>query len=156
MRPIFFAAVFVLALALAATAVASQPRAGATDEQALLAEVNRVRAAHRLPSLRSDVRLVRAARAHTSGMLRTKVFAHGDIASRLRRFGVSGRVGENLAWGTGSYTNPAAIVRMWLASPTHRANLLRPGFRRIGLAAATGAFNGHAGAVVVTADFQGS
>ena len=50
----------------------------------------------------------------------------------------------------------AAIVRMWLASPSHRANLLRRGFRRIGLAAAIGAFNGHDGAVVVTADFQGS
>jgi uncharacterized protein YkwD len=42
---------------------------------------------------------------------------------------------------------------MWLASPGHRANLLRPGFRRLGLGIATGSFPGQAGATVVTADF---
>jgi uncharacterized protein YkwD len=44
---------------------------------------------------------------------------------------------------------------MWLASPSHRANLLRPGFTRVGLAASVGAFDGHADVTVVTADFGG-
>ena len=164
MRPIVYAAVLglLLALAVAATAgAAARPRAAAarasTSEQAILAEVNRVRAAHGLPALRQDGRLVRAARSHTLGMLRTKRFAHGDTAARLRRFGIrNGAVGENLAWGAGTYASAQAIVRMWLGSAAHRANLLRPGFRRIGLGAAVGSFEGYAGAVVVTADFQGS
>ena len=51
---------------------------------------------------------------------------------------------------------PAAIVSGWLASPGHRANLLRPGLNRIGLGALEGNFLGYAGATVVTADFAGS
>jgi uncharacterized protein YkwD len=163
LRPIIFATVlgFLLALALAATTgAATRQRAASAhsaSEQALLAEVNRVRAEHGLRALRKDGRLIRAARAHTLRMLRSNRFAHGDITVRLRRYGVRrGRVGENLAWGAGTYATPRAIVRMWLSSPTHRANLLRPGFRRIGLGAAVGSFAGYAGAVVVTADFQGT
>jgi uncharacterized protein YkwD len=127
------------------------------SERALLAEVNRVRTAHGLGMLRSDGRLIRAARAHTQSMLRGQTFAHGDTVARLRRFGVrSGRVGENLAWGTGTYASAQAIVRMWLKSPGHRANLLHRGFRKIGLGTGFGSFAGHGGAIVVTADFQGT
>jgi uncharacterized protein YkwD len=164
MRPTVFAAVLGLLLALAAAAsagTAARPHAAAArasaSEQAILAEMNRVRAGHGLPALRHDGRLMRAARSHTLGMLRTKTFSHGNMAARLQRFGIrGGRVGENLAWGAGTYASAQAIVRMWLASPSHRANLLRPGFRRIGLGAAVGSFEGYAGAVVVTADFQGT
>jgi uncharacterized protein YkwD len=38
----------------------------------------------------------------------------------------------------------------------HRANLLRPGFNRIGIGAARGTFHGLPDALVVTADFAGS
>lgn len=157
MRPIVSvaAATFLVALVFAtSTGSAAGPTA---SEQALLAEVNRVRATHGLPALRPDGRLVRAARAHTDRMLRSNRFAHGNVAERLRRFGVhAGRVGENLAWGSGTYASAQAIVRMWLASPPHRANLLRPGFRRIGLGTGFGSFAGHASAIVVTANFQGT
>jgi uncharacterized protein YkwD len=163
MRPVVFTAVLglVVSLALASNSGAAADRravaAGSGDEQALLAEVNRVRAADGLAALRVDGRLARAARSHTMGMLRTNTFSHGDMAARLERFGIHrGTVGENLAWGAGRYATARAIVRMWLQSPEHRANLLRPGYRRIGLAAVTGAFAGYDGAVVVTADFQGT
>jgi uncharacterized protein YkwD len=42
-----------------------------------------------------------------------------------------------------------------MESPGHRANLLRPGWTRIGLGALTGTFGGYAGATVFTADFAG-
>jgi uncharacterized protein YkwD len=162
MRPIVSATVLGLLLAFAVdgtTAAAALPEAArasaAASEDALLAEVNRVRAQHGVPSLRTDRRLARAARSHTLGMLRTNRFGHGDTEGRLRRFGVRGRIGENLAWGAGTYANARAIVRMWLESPSHRANLLHAGFRRVGLGTAVGPFAGYAGAVVVTADFQG-
>jgi uncharacterized protein YkwD len=42
-----------------------------------------------------------------------------------------------------------------LSSPGHRANLLRPGFRYVGVGTATGRFAGVSGATIVTADFAG-
>ena len=63
--------------------------------------------------------------------------------------------GENLAWGTGPFATARRVVSGWMASPGHRANLLRPGWRRIGLGALRGNFLGYPGATVVTADFAG-
>jgi uncharacterized protein YkwD len=122
----------------------------------LLSAVNATRAAHGLRPLRFDPHLARAAEAHSVRMLRTDTFAHGAFAKRMRAFHVKGPlVGENLAWGEGGYAAARAIVDEWLASPEHRANLLRPGFVRIGIGAVRGTFQGHARAVVVTADFGG-
>ena len=49
----------------------------------------------------------------------------------------------------------AHVVQMWLTSPEHRANLLRPGFTRVGLATPVGTFAGSSDVTVVTADFGG-
>jgi uncharacterized protein YkwD len=118
--------------------------------------VNQVRAQHGLAPLSLDVRLERAARAYTSHMLRTGTFAHGDFRRRIARYGGRGpALGENLAWGVGSTSSAQAVVQMWLASPSHRANLLRPGFRRIGIGRGVGTFRGYRGAAVVTANFAG-
>jgi uncharacterized protein YkwD len=122
----------------------------------LLSAINEARAAHGLTPLRLDRRLQRAARAHSSDMVRRNYFAHGPFVSRLSRFGVRGpRVGENLAWGVGAGADPRRIVQQWLASPKHRANLLRPGFRRVGVGLRAGAFAGYGNALVITADFAG-
>jgi uncharacterized protein YkwD len=137
---------------VAPTAQARPTRA----EASLLQTVNQVRAQHGLAALRLDVRLERSARAHSSHMLRTGTFAHGDFRTRIARFGARGpAVGENLAWGVGSSATAQGVVQMWLASPSHRANLLRPGFRRIGIGRRVGTFAGHGGAAVVTANFAG-
>ena len=39
--------------------------------------------------------------------------------------------GENLAWGSGSRSTPSSIVRAWMASDGHRANILSAAFRDI-------------------------
>jgi len=89
-------------------------------------------------------------------MLRTGNFDHGDWYSRLRRHGARGRtLGETIAWGVGSDGTARSIVRMWLASPPHRATLLRRGFRYVGVGVATGSFSGYGGASIATADFAG-
>lgn len=125
-------------------------------EGALLAAMNEVRREHGLQPLRLDVRLERAARAHTREMLARNVFAHGAFALRLRRFDVKAHVaGENLAWGSGALGAARSIVAAWLASPGHRANLLAPSFTRVGVGDLVGAFLGNRGAHVVTADFAG-
>jgi uncharacterized protein YkwD len=43
-------------------------------------------------------------------------------------------VGENVAFGN---VTPEQLVAMWMASPGHRANLLKPGFTHIGVGAVT-------------------
>jgi uncharacterized protein YkwD len=125
-------------------------------EGGLLQAVNQIRAAHGLGSVRLDPTLIRAARAHSVSMLRSNYFAHGDFRGRMIAFRVRGPfVGENLAWGNGAYAAPSTIVGEWLASPAHRANLLRATFTRIGIGAAQGAFRGNGGSTVLTADFAG-
>ena len=147
-----FVAVFATFAAIGSAQAASLTRSEAT----LLRAVNVARTTHGLRALRVDTTLARAARAHSTDMLRHQYFAHGAFVQRLSAFGARGpHVGENLAWGVGSYATASAIVRSWLASPEHRANLLRRGFRRIGIGAVRGSFQGYGGAVVVTADFGG-
>jgi uncharacterized protein YkwD len=126
------------------------------SETSLLASMNRVRAEHGLAPLSEDLQLDVTARAHTRWMLGAKTFAHGDFATRMARSHCRARTfGENLAWGVGSAASADAFVRAWLASPAHRRNLLRPGFRHVGLGRMTGSFYGYDNAAVVTADFSG-
>ena len=122
----------------------------------MLKAMNEARQGHGLAPLRIDSRLERAARTHSRAMLRTGTFAHGAFAARIRRVGVRARrVGENLAWAVGPLSEAHAIVNLWLASPEHRANLLRAGYRTVGVGAQKGTFEGHAGTMVVTTDFAG-
>jgi uncharacterized protein YkwD len=147
---------FGVVLAAVALAPAGQAATLSRNEQSLLSAVNEVRAAHRLRPLRVDAKLVTVARSYSTTLIRTDVFTHGSLGARLARAGVRGPLyGENLAWGVGSRATARGIVRGWLASPGHRANLLRPGWTRIGIGARTGTFRGYAGATVVTADFAG-
>jgi len=126
------------------------------SESSLLTAMNEARVANGLRPLRADARLERAARSHSSKMLRTGSFYHGAFNARIRRTGVRDRrVGENLAWGQGSLSAARSIVRMWLASPEHRANLLHPGYRIVGVGALRGCFAGHRNALMVTTDFAG-
>jgi uncharacterized protein YkwD len=43
-------------------------------------------------------------------------------------------VGENLGWGTGLPARVREMFAAWLDSPEHRLNIVRPGWREIGLA----------------------
>jgi len=148
-------AAFVIALSVisgASAAVFSR-----TSESRIIGAMNRVRVEHGLRPLRVVERLHAAARAHSADMIRRGYFGHGAFARRMDGYGVQARVvGENLAWGSGVYSAPGTIVHEWLVSAEHRANLLRRGFRRVGIGALTGTFAGHAGAFVVTADFAGT
>jgi uncharacterized protein YkwD len=141
-----------LAFVMPAAALAGSSR----SDSSLLREMNHVRAEHGLGRLSADTHLQRAARAHSREMIVSNVFAHGAFGSRMFQFNVTGTfAGENLAWGTGARGTAQGIVAAWLASPEHRANLLRPSFTRVGISDIVGSFRGHSGAHVVTADFAG-
>ncbi len=75
-------------------------------------------------------------------MVRRRYFAHttpagGTFARRIERTrygrGVAPKLGENLAWGMGDPAAPRAIVRGWMQIRAHRANILDPAFRSIGI-----------------------
>jgi uncharacterized protein YkwD len=152
-RRVLVALLVVFAFAVFGGQAKAAPTAA---ELALLQAMNEARHSHGLLPLRIDARLQRTARRHSSVMLRTNTFAHGAFATRIRRAGVRARrVGENLAWGVGALAEAHSIVNVWLASPEHRANLLRPGYRSVGVGERKGTFGGYAGAVVITADFAG-
>ncbi len=154
-----FAVVF-LCLAVVLPAAQARPAGTAareaSSEISLLAAVNAARSANGLRPLAVDAALTRVAQAHSARLLRVNTLSHGAFGTRLARSGARGPAyGENLAYGAGSLAAARAIVASWLRSPGHRANLLRPGFRRIGIGARVGSFAGRGGTLVVTADFAG-
>jgi uncharacterized protein YkwD len=145
---------FVAGLFLLLSASSASARGLTGAESSLLQAMNGARSSHGLARLSVDYRLTRTARSHSADMLRHQYFAHGSFAARVQASGASGPMfGENLAWGPAS---ASWVVSHWLASPEHRAILLRPGFHRVGVGAFRGTFGGMNGALIVTADFAGS
>ena len=111
--------------------------------------INLARAHRGLRPLRLNGRLTLAARRHSNDMVRRGYFSHWSLSgstplSRIRRTGyLRGArrylVGENIAWGSGARATPESIVRAWMRSPGHRANILRRRFRSVGVGIAAGA-----------------
>ncbi|MDQ3740050.1 MAG: CAP domain-containing protein [Actinomycetota bacterium] len=117
-------------------------------EHTVLCLVNRERTSRGLSRLRANDRLERAARGHSRNMVARNFFAHdslggASVLDRVKRRGYrsSGRlmVGENIAWGSGSYATPAEIVDGWMNSSGHRANILHRAWDEIGVGVAVGA-----------------
>jgi uncharacterized protein YkwD len=127
---------------------------------ATLCLLNRVRAAHRLPPLRIDAKLSRAARRHSRDMVRHRYFSHfsrngRSPFARMRATHYVPRnaawwLGENIGWGSGWLGQPFAMVRAWMHSPPHRANILARRFRDVGIGIAPGAPVGGGGATYTT------
>jgi uncharacterized protein YkwD len=121
----------------------------------IVADINNVRARYRLAPLQVTKSLDNMAVAHDNDMLTNGFFSHNgegtDFLGRVRRHVRFRSVGETIAWTSGRAT-PWTIVRLWLNSPPHRAELLDPIFRRIGLSDAVGQLAGYGRGVVVTAD----
>jgi uncharacterized protein YkwD len=131
-----------------------------------LDQMNALRSSRGLARLRLSPALSAAATSHSAEMARVGYFSHdsangASFSSRIGRFYPlrgfhSWTVGENILWGAPDVAARRAF-KLWLASPPHRANLLSPRWREIGLAAvhstrAPGVYGGRP-ATVVTADF---
>lgn len=159
----------VLVSAAAALAAPTQSRRPAATlrslERGVLADINAVRTQHHLVPLRLSSPLTTAALVHTRQMAAGGYFAHESpdgsaFSQRIQQFYSSGpwsywSVGENLLWST--HVDAQQALELWLSSPEHRANLLRPRWREIGVAAlrvsgAPGAFHG-LDVTIMTTDF---
>lgn len=147
-----FAATAEPPAALAATCASANAKpidaSRATVSQAMRCLINAERRKHGLHTLRLDPRLSKAARHHSRDMVRRRYFSHTTpdgigFAQRIRGAGYltpSRRwlVGENIAWGWRRRDAAARIVRGWMHSPPHRAEILEPSFRDMGVGAVAG------------------
>jgi uncharacterized protein YkwD len=111
------------------------------EEQAAVRAINDLRAQAGLAPLAISAALMRPARWKSQYMSATGTFAHDDpFRSWLQRladcgYPASAMAAENLAAGAAS---GQAAVQMWWESPPHRANLLSPTARFLGIARAQG------------------
>lgn len=109
-------------------------QAGETQKAQLLAAINAERAAAGLPALRLDAAAVDSARQWAAHLARTGTLAHHpDLEASLVGQGATTwtLAGENV--GVGPHV--AQIHPAFMASPTHRANVLRPEFSEVGIGA---------------------
>jgi uncharacterized protein YkwD len=116
--------------------------------EATLCLLNGERADQGLAPLAANDKLATAAAAYAQDLVAGSYFSHtgrdgSDVLDRIERTGYirddrPWRVGENLAWGTGALATPASIVRAWMNSPGHRANILNARYREIGVGVAPG------------------
>jgi uncharacterized protein YkwD len=137
--------------ALSATSAPAATIVTARDarEAPLVARMNDVRAAHGLRALSAAPRLTEAATRHANSIASRGYFKH-ELYTPARSvnwtpYGTwirwywpgpgysSWGAGENLAWGAPDLTARQAVSR-WMNSPPHRANILTPGWRRVGVA----------------------
>ena len=107
-------------------------------ERAVVKQVNAVRAQHGLRKLRRHRGLARAADVKALEVAATKVLSHSSpdgtsMDQRVRQYVRAKHVGETLGYVPARSRQARRIVKDWLASPGHRAALLSPVFRRVGV-----------------------
>ena len=135
-----------------------------TAESQILSKHNQARIDNGLPKLCVHPLLTKAARSHSQEMIDKDYFAHEsfngetDIA-RMQRFGYTSagysftKYGENIYWGTGTSGSASSAHAWWMNSSGHRANILDPDFRQVGIGVRKGNFQGQDGASLYTVDF---
>jgi uncharacterized protein YkwD len=114
--------------------------------------VNRIRRRHGLPALRlvPSISFIAAFHSHDQAVNRFVSHSSSDgtpYYRRIRRVARARTVGETIIEYKGRST-AWAIVRAWMNSPPHRAELLGRPYRRVGVGRAV-----IRGMSVVTADF---
>lgn len=115
----------------------------------VLCLVNRARERHGVHRLRFNRKLRESATAHSHVMIASGLFSHygpggSSVTSRVTRSGYLRHahhyfVAENIGAGLGrAYGSPFGMVRLWLHSPPHRANILDPSLHDFGVGIARG------------------
>ncbi|WP_030713292.1 CAP domain-containing protein [Streptomyces sp. NRRL F-2580] len=105
-------------------------------ESAVLALVNKERSAAGCGALTMNAKLSAAARTYSDTMARSGVMSHtgpdgSTMTSRVEAAGYGwSRLGENIARGQ---ADPDAVMKAWMNSSGHRANILNCSFKEIGI-----------------------
>jgi len=148
-------AAFLIMLNLSYFYVQNQKVLGARTDvntETLLAATNAARAKDNLSPLTANVELTAAAQSKAEDMLANGYWSHNSPTGKtpwyfIKNSGYSySYAGENLARG---FTSGDAVLQAWLASPSHRANVLDKDYTEVGMAVKTGYMNGQATTLVV-------
>ena len=121
-----------LAVGLAVAEPAADHASAVTDsERKMVRLVNRSRRNHGLSALKISRKLSRKAHRHSVRMARRGyLFEHSCLSCVLNRSGVDWSIGgENVGYGSTLWRIHRAMMR----STVHRSNILRRGYRRIGI-----------------------
>ncbi|WP_101254912.1 CAP domain-containing protein [Streptomyces barkulensis] len=114
---------------------ADTPGDGGPQER-VLALVNRERAAAGCRPVTADARLARAAEDYSDTMAASGVLSHtgpdgSTMAGRVEAAGYAwSNLGENIAQGQ---PDAASVMKAWMNSPGHRANILNCAFEELGV-----------------------
>ena len=114
-----------------------QPIAQAGNfQQQILSLVNTERSKAGLRPVTLNSQLSQAAQNHTNDMISKGYFSHtspsgGTMVMRVNATGYKySTIGENIAAGG---STAAATMTQWMSSPGHRANILNPKFKELGV-----------------------
>ena len=121
----------------AAPAGATATRQDST-ERSVVKKVNAIRAQHGLRKLRRSFRLTLAADRKAREVVATDTLSHSSpdgtpMPRRVRRYVSARAIGETIGFVPRGRGQAARIVGAWMSSPSHRAALLSPAFRRVGV-----------------------
>ncbi|MCP2260422.1 putative conserved protein YkwD, contains CAP (CSP/antigen 5/PR1) domain [Streptoalloteichus tenebrarius] len=110
------------------------------EERAVAELTNAERQRAGCPALRIDDRLNASARGHSVDMASRNYFDHRSLdgrsfADRIRAAGYPNPGAENIAAGQ---STPEDVVRGWMNSPGHRANILNCDLKSLGVGMARG------------------
>ncbi len=105
---------------------------------------NQERNRYQLAPLAVNYQLTKAAEAKAEAILQADNFSHQPDGQKKFSAWVPEdyhylRVGENLAMG---FASPEAVIKAWMLSDKHRANILDPKYREIGLTVVRGELAG--------------
>lgn len=120
--------------------------------EALFAATNTKRQGAGLPPLVLNQRLSAAAVKKAQDMFANNYWSHTSTNGRTPWDFIINEdykytlAGENLAK---NFSDSRAVVEAWMASPTHRENILKVGYRDIGFAVVNGVLNGEETTLVV-------
>jgi uncharacterized protein YkwD len=123
----FLIAALTLLPAAAATAASPQRKA--------ISELNQIRHANGLPSLRPSPSLHRSSTRYARHMVSADYFGH---SSRIAVSSSFGRAGETLAMHSGWGPEPGVTMSQWMHSSAHRSVLLSRSYRSVGMGIARG------------------
>jgi uncharacterized protein YkwD len=98
--------------------------------QTLLTLHNQQREMKGRPGLELDQYLCQYAQAHAEWMASHNNLKHSDISRLMGRYSTAG---ENIAW---NQRNEEEVVKDWMNSPGHRANILNRSFTKVGFGVA--------------------
>jgi uncharacterized protein YkwD len=125
----------MVGMTIAAPAASAAVVPAATLMSQIVTQTNQQRVKAHCGQLKVNQNLITASVRHSSYMASTGTFSHtgsggSTFVTRTRAAGYTSAMGENIGWG---YRTSTDMMKAWMASPGHRANILNCSAKSIGV-----------------------